>query len=69
MKNWIIFGAIFDVDVISKQLINLRNKTEDQDFWSDPDEAKKVMMSIIEDENKINLISEFENKISEVNDY
>ena len=46
MKSWILFGAIFDTDKISKQLINLRNKTEDQDFWSDPDEAKKVMMNI-----------------------
>ena len=69
MKSWILFGAIFDADKIIKQLINLRNKTEDQDFWSDPDEAKKVMMSISENEYKINLISNFENKISEVNDY
>ena len=69
MKSWILFGAIFDADKITKQLTKLRNKTEDQDFWSDPDEAKKVMMSISENENKINLISDFENKISEVNDY
>ena len=68
-KSWILFGAIFDGDKIKKKLINLRNKTEDQDFWSDPDEAKKVMMSISENENKINLISDFEIKISEVNDY
>ena len=37
MKNWILFGVIFDADKISKDLINLRNKTEDQDFWSDPE--------------------------------
>ncbi|MDC3204906.1 PCRF domain-containing protein, partial [Pelagibacteraceae bacterium] len=49
--------------------MNLRNKTEDQDFWTDPDEAKKVMMGISENEYKINLISGFESKISEVNDY
>ena len=69
MKNWTLFGAIFDTDEISKQLTNLKNKTEDQDFWSDPDEAKIVMMNISENENKINLISDFENKISEVNDF
>ena len=69
MKNWTLFGAIFDTDEVSKQLINLRNKTEAKDFWSNPDEAKKVMMNISENENKINLISDFETKISEVSEY
>ena len=42
MRSQTLFGVIFDTDKISKQLIKLKNKTEDQDFWSDPDEAKKL---------------------------
>ncbi len=69
IRNSILFGAIFDSDEILKQLAILKNKSEEQDFWSYPEKAKKIMMDISDKESKLNLIINFENKISEVSDY
>jgi len=69
IKNLILFGVIFDLGSLKKQLINLKAQSEVEGFWSDNEKARKVMVEISEIEQNINLISDFENKIKEVNDY
>ena len=69
IKNLILFGVIFDSGSLKKQLINLKAQSEVEGFWSDNEKARKVMVEISEIEQNINLISDFENKIKEVNDY
>ena len=64
-----MFGVIFDSGSLKKQLINLKAKSEVEGFWSDNEKARKVMVEISEIEQNIDLISDFENKIKEVNDY
>ena len=64
-----MYGVIFDSEKLKKQLLTLKNQSEDQNFWSDNDKAKKVMVEISELEQKLNLVERFENKISEVEDY
>jgi len=69
IKNLILFGVIFDSGSLKKQLINLKAQSEVEGFWSDNEKARKVMVEISEIEQNIDLISDFENKIKEVNDY
>ena len=69
IKNLILFGVIFDLGSLKKQLINLKAQSEVEGFWSDNEKARKVMVEISEIEQNIDLISNFENKIKEVNDY
>ena len=69
IKNLILFGVIFDLGSLKKQLINLKAQSEVEGFWSDNEKARKVMVEISEIEQNIDLISDFENKIKEVNDY
>ncbi len=69
IKNLILFGVIFDLGSLKKQLINLKVQSEVEGFWSDNEKARKVMVEISEIEQNIDLISDFENKIKEVNDY
>ena len=69
IKNLILFGVIFDSESLKKQLINLRAQSEVEGFWLDNEKARKVMVEISEIEQNIDLISDFENKIKEVNDY
>ena len=64
-----MFGVIFDSGSLKKQLINLKAQSEVEGFWSDNEKARKVMVEISEIEQNIGLISDFENKIKEVNDY
>ena len=64
-----MYGAIFDPENLKKQLIKLKSQSEEENFWSDNDLAKRVMVEISELEQNINLISNFEFKINEVNDY
>ena len=64
-----MFGVIFDSGSLKKQLINLKAQSEVEGFWSDNEKARKVMVEISEIEQNIDLISDFENKIKEVNDY
>ena len=64
-----MFGVIFDLGSLKKQLINLKAQSEVEGFWSDNEKARKVMVEISEIEQNIDLISDFENKIKEVNDY
>ena len=51
------------------QLIDLKAQSETEKFWSDNQKAKKVMVEINEIEQNINLISNFENRLKEANDY
>jgi peptide chain release factor 2 len=69
IKNLILFGVIFDSGSLKKQLVNLKAQSEVEGFWSDNEKARKVMVEISEIEQNIDLISDFENKIKEVNDY
>ena len=69
IKNLILFGVIFDLGSLKKQVINLKAQSEVEGFWSDNEKARKVMVEISEIEQNIDLISDFENKIKEVNDY
>ena len=69
IKNLILFGVIFDLGSLKKQVINLKAQSEVEGFWSDNEKARKVMVEISEIEQNIGLISDFENKIKEVNDY
>ena len=64
-----MYGVIFDSNALEAQLSNLKIQSEEKDFWSDNDKAKKIMVEISELEQKINLISDYETKINEVNEY
>ena len=65
----ILYGVIFDLENLQKQLFKLKALSEEENFWSDNEKAKKVMVEISELDQNIKLISDFEKKITEVKDY
>ncbi len=65
----ILFGVIFDLENIQKQLFKLKALSEEENFWSDNEKARKVMVEISELDQSIKLISDFEKKITDVKDY
>ncbi len=65
----ILYGVIFDLESLQKQLLKLKVLSEEENFWSDNDKARKVMVQISELDQSIKLISNFENQITEVKDY
>ena len=64
-----MYGVIFDLENLQKQLFKLKALSEEENFWSDNEKAKKVMVEISELDQNIKLISDFEKKITEVKDY
>ena len=64
-----MYGVIFDLENLQKQLFKLKALSEEENFWSDNEKAKKVMVEISELDQSIKLISDFEKKITEVKDY
>ena len=64
-----MYGVIFDLENLQKQLFKLKALSEEESFWSDNEKAKKVMVEISELDQSIKLISDFENKITEVKDF
>ena len=64
-----MYGVIFDLEKLQKQLFKLKALSEEENFWSDNEKAKKVMVEISELDQNIKLISDFEKKITEVKDY
>ena len=64
-----MYGVIFDLENLQKQLLKLKALSEEENFWSENDKARKVMVEISELDQSIKLISDFEKKITEVKDY
>ena len=64
-----MYGVIFDLENLQKQLLKLKALSEEENFWSDNNKAKKVMVEISELDQNIKLISDFEKKITEVKDF
>ena len=64
-----MYGVIFDFENLQKKLFKLKALSEEENFWSDNEKAKKVMVEISELDQNIKLISDFEKKITEVKDY
>ena len=64
-----MYGVIFDLENLQKQLFKLKALSEEENFWSENEKAKKVMVEISELDQNIKLISDFEKKITEVKDY
>ncbi len=65
----ILYGVIFDLENLQKQSFKLKALSEEENFWSDNEKAKKIMVEISELDQNIKLISDFEKKITEVRDY
>ena len=65
-----MYGVIFDLENLQKQLFKLKALSEEENFWSDNEKAKKVMVEISELDQNIKLISDFEKKLldKKVND-
>ena len=64
-----MYGVIFDLEKIQKQLFKLKALSEEENFWSDNEKAKKVMVEISELDQSVKLISDFEKKITAGKDY
>ena len=60
-----MYGVIFDLENLQKQLFKLKALSEEENFWSDNEKAKKVMVEISELDQSVKLISDFENKITQ----
>ena len=61
-RSLISYGVIFDLEKLQKQLLKLKAISEEENFWSDNDKARKVMVEISELDQSIKLISDFEKK-------
>ncbi len=59
-------GSIFDIDNKRKKAGKLEFKTSKQDFWSDPEEAKKVMQEISDLEEDVELWDKIRKDYEEV---
>ncbi len=60
------FGGIFDIALLNKQLINLKEKSTDPDFWNDNKKASAILRNISRIEKEINLWSDIEQKYNDV---
>ena len=60
------FGGIFDIALLNKQLINLKEKSTDPDFWNDKKKASAILRNISRIEKEINLWSDIEQKYNDV---
>ena len=67
--NLIVSGGIFDTDSLSAKLNNLRNKSEQSDFWSDTNLAKMIMQNISELENQLGLVDGLINDLNDITEF
>ena len=65
----IVSGGIFDTDSLSAKLNNLRNKSEQSDFWSDTNLAKMIMQNISELENQLGLVDGLINDLNDITEF
>ena len=62
-------GGIFDTDTISSKLNKLKYKSEQSDFWSDPNSAKIVMQNINELENQLDLVDNIKIQLDDISEF
>jgi protein subunit release factor A len=64
-----VLGGIFDTDILSAKLDNLKLKTEKEDFWSNPNIAKNIMREISELEEQLNLVDEINEGLNDISEF
>ena len=68
-KNSIVLGGIFDTDVLTSKLDDLKAQTEKSDFWSDVNSAKKIMQKISELEEKLKLVDDITEGLNDISEF
>ena len=61
-------GGTFDSGNSEEKIRELKIKIEEDNFWSNPDHAKKIMQSLSELESNSSKIREYEKQYKEIND-
>ena len=65
----IVSGGIFDTDSLNSKLDKLRYNSEQPDFWSNPNSAKKVMQNINELEIQVRLVDNIRTQLDDINEF
>jgi len=62
-------GGIFDTDILSSKLDNLKSLTEKEDFWSNPNSAKNIMQEISELEEQLKLVDSITEGLNDISEF
>ncbi len=65
----IVSGGIFDTDSLNSKLDKLRYNSEQPDFWSNPNSAKKVMQNINELEIQVRFVDNIRTQLDDINEF
>ena len=65
----IVSGGIFDTDSLNSKLDKLRYNSEQPDFWSNPNSAKKVMQNINELEIQVRFVDNIRIQLDDINEF
>ena len=64
-----VLGGIFDTDTLNLKLDKLRHTSEQPDFWSNPNSAKKVMQNINELEIQVRFVDNIRTQLDDINEF
>ncbi len=65
----IVSGGIFDTDTLNLKLDKLRHTSEQPDFWSNPNSAKKTMQNINELEIQVKFVDNIRIQLDDIQEF